>query len=184
MFNSIKSKVLLLVPPVVISVLASFLTLGYLITTVFAMPFSFDFTLPVRLVGLSVLVLGFLFFAWFFKYRKPIDVLISTYVTILKVRKGAVLKKPKGRTEPLVIKGPYKFVRHPLYFGVVLLVLGWWLLLDYSFLLISSILLLLWFNFVVGPFEEKELKAMFGKQYEQYSKKIPQIIPFIKHHKK
>jgi len=184
MFNSIKSKALLLVPPVVISVLLSSMALGYLIAIIFTIPLNFDFALPVQLVGLSVLVVGFLFFAWFFKYRKPIDVLISTYATILKVRKGAVLKKPKGRTELLVIKGPYRYVRHPLYFGVVLLVIGLWLLLDYTFLIVSAMLLLLWFNFVVASFEEKELKAMFGKQYEQYSKSVPKIIPFTKYHKK
>jgi protein-S-isoprenylcysteine O-methyltransferase Ste14 len=70
-----------------------------------------------------------------------------------------------------------------LYFGVVLLVMGLWLL-DYSFLLVAAILLLLWFNFVVASFEEKELKAMVGKQYEQYSKKVPKIVPFITHHRK
>ncbi|WP_455276607.1 methyltransferase family protein [[Eubacterium] cellulosolvens] len=183
MFNSIKSRAILLVPPVVFSVLASSLALGYLISMIFAIPLRFGFTLTVRLGGLFVLVIVSLFFAWFFKYRKPIDVLISTYVTILKAMKGAVLRKPKGRTEKFVIKGPYKYVRHPLYFGVVLIVISLWLLLDYSALLITALLLLLWFNFVVASFEEKELKAMFGKQYEQYSKKVPKIIPFTKYHK-
>lgn len=184
MSNSIRPKVLLLVPPIVISVIASLMVLGYLISKILSMPFSFGLTLPVRLLGLFVLVIGILFFAWFYKYRKPIDVLISTYVTITKLKKTANLKKPAGRKEPLVVKGPYKYVRHPMYFGVILFVIGLWLLLDYSFLLISTILLLLWFNFVVATFEEKELKAMFGKQYEQYSKKVPKIIPFTKHQKK
>jgi protein-S-isoprenylcysteine O-methyltransferase Ste14 len=84
------------------------------------------------------------------------------------------------RTEPLIIKGPYKHVRHPLYFGVFLLVLGWWLLLDYSFLFISTVLLLLWFNFVITDFEEKELRAIFREEYDQYSRKVPKLIPFIK----
>jgi len=41
------------------------------------------------------------------------------------------------------------------YFAVVMLILDWWLLLDYIFLLLSTILLLLWFNFVVAPFGER-----------------------------
>ncbi len=180
MSDSIKAKALLLVPPIVLGVLTSFLVLGYLIIIIFSIPLSIGFTLPTRLVGLSVLVFGILFFGWFFKYRKPSDVIVSTYVTFSKLKGGAILKKPEGRTEPLVIKGPYRYVRHPLYFGIVVLVLGFWLLLDFNFLLISAILMLLWFNFVVASFEEKELRAMFGKQYEQYSKKVPRIIPFIK----
>jgi protein-S-isoprenylcysteine O-methyltransferase Ste14 len=93
-------------------------------------------------------------------------------------RKGQSLKERSRRTEPLVVKGPYKYVRHPLYSDVVLLILGWWLLLDHSFLLISALLLLLWFNFVVAPFEERELRAIFGDDYEKYAERVPEIIPF------
>jgi len=94
------------------------------------------------------------------------------------------LEEQSDRTEPLVITGPYKYVRHPLYFGVTILVLGWWLLLDYTFLLVSAIFLLLWFNFVLTPFEEKELKAIFGEEYEHYAKEVSRMIPFTKRHKK
>ena len=69
-------------------------------------------------------------------------------------------------------------------YGVVVLLLGWWLLLDYTFLLLSTVLSLLWVNFVVAPFEEKELKAIFGEQYEQYTKEVPRMIPFTKRRKK
>lgn len=107
------------------------------------------------------------------------DILISTYVTFSKVRGGRVrLEERSIRTEPLVVKGPYRYVRHPLYSAVVLLLLGWWLLLDYTFLLISDLLLLLWFNFVVTRFEERELRAIFGDDYEQYASRVPRIIPF------
>lgn len=88
------------------------------------------------------------------------------------------LEERSGRTEPLIVKGPYRYVRHPLYSDVVLLLLGWWLLLDYSFLLISALLLLLWFGFVVTRFEERELRAIFGDDYEEYSRRVPRIVPF------
>ncbi|MFQ6134854.1 MAG: methyltransferase family protein [Nitrososphaerales archaeon] len=184
MFESIKAKALITVPPIVLLVVATFFTFGYFVTLILGIPFSFGLTLPVRLLALLVLVSGFSFFGWVFRYRKPTDVLVSTYVTFSKVKKRSPPEKPTGRTEPLVVQGPYRYVRHPLYFGVVLLVLGWWLLLDYSFLLVSAIFLLLWFNFVVAPFEEVELRAIFGEQYEQYSKEVPKIIPFTKHRKK
>ena len=184
MFRSIKTKAFLLVPLIVSIIIAAFFTIGYSLTTILALPFSFGFALPIRLLGVLVLVSGLLLFGWLFKYRKPVDILISTYVTLLKVRRRARLEKPLGRTEPFVAQGPYRYVRHPLYLGVILLVLGWWLLLDYNFLLVSAILLLLWFNFVVAPFEEEELVAMFGEQYEQYSKEVPRIIPSTKQREK
>jgi protein-S-isoprenylcysteine O-methyltransferase Ste14 len=100
------------------------------------------------------------------------------------VRRGNLLEERLSRTEPLVIEGTYRYVRHPLYFGVVVIVVGWWLLVDFSFLLVSAILLLLWFNFVVARFEEEELRAMFGERYQEYAKEVPRIIPFIKQGKK
>jgi len=179
----VKIKVLL-VPLLVCVLMAVFFAVGYLVTVILGIPFSFGFGLPIRLLGVLVLASGFLLFGWLLKYRRPVDILVSTYVTISKMMRRAPLEKPSGRTEPLVIQGPYRYVRHPLYLGVVALVLGWWLLLDYSFLLISTILLLLWFNSAVASFEEKELKAIFREQYEQYSKEVPKIIPFTKHQRK
>jgi len=184
MLKSIKTRAFLLVPLIVLVVMIISFALGYLVTIVLGLPFSFGFNLPIRLFGLLLLAFVFFFFGWFFKYRKPVDVLISTYVTFSKVKKRTNLQKLSGRTEPLVIQGPYRYVRHPLYLGVVLLVLGWWLLLDYSFLLFSAIILLFWFNFVVANFEEKELRAIFGEQYNQYSKEVPKMIPFTKRRKK
>jgi len=63
------------------------------------------------------------------------------------------------------------------------LTVGWGLLLDYTFLLLSAIFMFLWFNFVVAPFEERELIAMFGEEYEQYSNEVPRMIPFTKRKK-
>lgn len=182
--SSIKAKAITLVPLIVFVVVATIFSLGYFTTSIFGIPSSFAFPLPVRLLGLLLLTLGSIFIGWLFRYRKPIDILVSTYITLLKIGRRTRLEERSGRTEPLVITGPYRYVRHPLYFGVVVLVLGWWLLLGYTFLLFSAIFLLLWYNFVLTPFEEKELKAVFGEQYEQYMKEVPRMIPFTKRHRK
>ncbi len=184
MIGPIKLKALLLVPLIVLVVVTLFFMLGYLIAVVLGVPFSFGLALPIRLLGVFMLASGLLLFGWLFRYRRPVDILVSTYVTFSKVGRGVPLEKLSGRTEPLVVQGPYRYVRHPLYLGVVVLVLGWWLLLDYSFLLFSTILLLLLFNFVVAPFEERELRAIFGEQYKKYAKEVPRIIPFTKRGKK
>jgi protein-S-isoprenylcysteine O-methyltransferase Ste14 len=172
-------RAIIVVPFAVLIVLAGFFTFAYLVTTSFRIPGEFGFSLPVRFIGLMLLLSGLVFLGWLLKYRRPVDILVSTYVTFSKAAKGRVhLEERSGRTEPLVVKGPYRYVRHPLYSDVVLLVLGWWLLLDYSFLLISAFLLLLWFSFVVTRFEERELRAMFGDDYERYASRVPSIIPF------
>jgi protein-S-isoprenylcysteine O-methyltransferase Ste14 len=174
-----KTRAIILVPLVVFTVVVAFFMLGYLVTIAFEIPQRLNFPLPIRLIGLLTLLSSFVFFGWLFRYRKPVDIIVSTYVTFTKVRRRVRLEERLCRTELLVVKGPYRYVRHPLYSGVVLLVVGWWLLLDYSFLLVSTILLL-WFNFAVAPFEEKELKAIFGEDYERYAKEVPKIIPLPK----
>ena len=145
-----------MVPFAVFTVLAIFFTLAHLMTIWFRIRQELGFSLPVRFIGLLLLLSGLFFLGWLLRYRKPVDILISTYVTFSKLGSGRVrLEERSSRTEPLIVKGPYRYVRHPLYSDVVLLLLGWWLLLDYSFLLISALLLLLWFHFVVTRFEER-----------------------------
>src|SRR3990170_5737087 len=183
MLRSTKVRSVIFVPLIVSASVAFFFSLGYLITVIFEIPFSLAFPLPARLFGLLLVALGLVFLGWLFTYRTPIDIVVSTYVTFVKAVRRAPLGEQSGRTEPLIITGPYRHVRHPLYFSVFLLLLGWWLLLDYSFLLFSAVLLLLWFKFVVTPFEERELRAIFGDQYDNYAKEVPSIIPFTKRHK-
>jgi protein-S-isoprenylcysteine O-methyltransferase Ste14 len=184
MFMLLKIKAAILVPLLVSAVVATFFTLGYYITNIFGLPFSLALPFPVRLFGLFLIAFGLMFLSWLFAYRKPVDILISTYVTVLKAMRGTRLEEKADRTEPLVIVGPYKHVRHPLYFSVVILLLGWWLLLDLTFLLFSTVLLMLYFNYVVAPFEEAELRAIFGEQYKRYIEEVPRLIPFTKHLKK
>jgi protein-S-isoprenylcysteine O-methyltransferase Ste14 len=177
-------KAFVLVPLAVFIVMLFFLTVGYLATLAVQIPPRLGFPLSVRVIGFLILLSGFLFLGWLFIDRAPVNVLVSTYVTFSKAARRIPIEERSGRTEPLVVKGPYQYVRHPLYSGVLLLFLGWWLLLDLSFILVSTLLLLLWFNFVVAPFEEKELRAMFGEDYEHYAKRVPRIIPFTTRHKK
>lgn len=179
----LKGRALIIVPCVVSVIIAVFFVFGYPVTLVFGIPVSFAFPLQVRFLGLTIVALGIALLIWLFRYRKPIDIVVSTYFTFLKAGRRIRLEDQAGRTETFVINGLYRYVRHPLYLGVVVLVLGWWLLLDYSFLVFSATFLLLWFNFVVAPFEEKELRATFGEQYTEYSKKVPRMIPFTKRSK-
>jgi len=172
-------KAIIVVPFAVLVIIVTTFTLAYLVTIWLRIPEEFGFPYSVRFIGLLLLLSGFVLLGWLFRYRRPVDILTSTYVTFSKAAgRRASLEERASRTEPLVIKGPYRYVRHPLYSDVVLLLLGWWLLFDYTFLLISTLLLLLWFSCVVTQFEERELKALFGNDYQEYARRVPRIIPF------
>jgi protein-S-isoprenylcysteine O-methyltransferase Ste14 len=175
-----KEQALIVVPLIIGVFCGLFGVLGYFIGSALGIPIRLYLPMPLRAIGAIVLAFGFVFMGWLFKYRKPTEVLISTYVTMRKSIREAPAEESPSRTEPLVVKGPHRHVRHPLYFAVVVLLLGWWLVLDYTFLLFMALLFLFLFNFVVIRFEEQELRALFGEQYEAYAKAVPRIIPSFK----
>lgn len=78
----------------------------------------------------------------------------------------------------LVQTGPYALVRHPIYTGVGLLLLG-------LFILIGRALGIAGFAFSFGAFyvrslkEEKLLLRHFGDRYRVYMTKTKAVIPFI-----
>ncbi|MCX7013963.1 MAG: hypothetical protein NTW86_15660 [Candidatus Sumerlaeota bacterium] len=179
-FTRTKAIALLVVPSLVTLLLAAFCGIGYILGRVLGLPVRLGLPPPLRLAGLLVLAAGFGLQAWLFRHRRPMDVLVSTYETMAKSIRGAPRRGQARRDEPLILSGPHRHVRHPLYSAALLLAAGWWLVLDYTFLLFAAGFLFLWFRFVVTPFEEKELRALFGAEYESYARATPRFFPSIR----
>ncbi|HUC96024.1 MAG TPA: isoprenylcysteine carboxylmethyltransferase family protein [Candidatus Saccharimonadia bacterium] len=77
----------------------------------------------------------------------------------------------------LVTSGPYKFIRHPIYSGLLLAFLGsglagntFWL----TFLAFSLI-----YFIYSAKIEEKNMTSEFGKTYLDYKDKTKMLIPFV-----
>ena len=166
---------------VVLALWSVFITLGYFVTVTFQLPQKLNLPLAIRFIGLLTILSGLLLFVWLIEYRRPVEVLISSYATFTKMVKSVPLEERLDRTELLVVRGPYHYVRHPLYAGVLLLASGLWLCFDNTPLLFTAVFFLVWFNFVVTPFEEKELSAIFGPDYEQYKRRVSKMFPMPKH---
>ena len=83
----------------------------------------------------------------------------------------ALPAQPQG----LVVRGPYLWVRHPLYFCVILLI---WSCPD----LTADRLLfnLLWTSWIIigALLEERDLVATFGQAYRDYQQQVPMLLPF------
>jgi protein-S-isoprenylcysteine O-methyltransferase Ste14 len=83
-----------------------------------------------------------------------------------------------GRDRPaphFVLRGPYLWVRHPLYFFTLVLI---WSSPDVSSdRLLFNVLWTLWI--VLGAvLEEKDLVAEFGETYRHYQKSVPMLFPW------
>ena len=79
----------------------------------------------------------------------------------------------------LVITGIQSKVRHPLYLGTILLVLGLWCLMPSIENAISTILLIIYIQIGI-VWEEKKLVNRFGSDYETYQKNVPKLLPKIR----
>jgi protein-S-isoprenylcysteine O-methyltransferase Ste14 len=166
--------------PVIAVVISILFAISYLLSTFLGLPFSLDLPVVARLAGGVIVLVGLAIMGWVFRHRSPANVIVSTYITLTKLFRRVPVPEKAGRTEPLIIDGPQRYTRNPLYFGVVVMVLGWALLGTYTFVFIATLVLLLWFSLVLIPFEERELRTLFGEQWLKYSEETPMLVPFTK----
>jgi len=78
----------------------------------------------------------------------------------------------------LITSGPYKYIRHPIYAGVILAMLGSALVGD-AVWLIAIIIFLPYFILVSARKEEQNMTKLFPAEYPEYKKKTKMVIPFV-----
>ncbi len=68
-------------------------------------------------------------------------------------------------------------VRHPLYFGGILLIIGLFIIIPTIKLGLTAILVIVYL-YIGSIWEEKKLKSEFGSDYEAYKREVSMLIPF------
>jgi protein-S-isoprenylcysteine O-methyltransferase Ste14 len=86
------------------------------------------------------------------------------------------LPKPKDNSE-LVQAGLYGWVRHPIYFGVIVLALGWGLIQQTLLVWIYVLALIIFFD-IKSRKEERWLVERFST-YADYQGRVRKLIPWI-----
>jgi protein-S-isoprenylcysteine O-methyltransferase Ste14 len=91
-----------------------------------------------------------------------------------------IFNRLRGRNPkpmPITVAGPYRWVRHPLYLFMILMI---WSCPDLTRdRLLFNLLWTVWI--VIGSyFEEIDLIAEFGDAYREYQKRVPMLVPFLK----
>ena len=91
------------------------------------------------------------------------------------LKQGFVKKDGKIEPPPFIVRGLYRFVRHPIMTGLLLM---FWATPVMSFshwfyAVISSAYIF----YAVYKLEEKDLRAAIGEDYDAYKKSTPAILP-------
>ncbi len=95
------------------------------------------------------------------------------YLIFLFDRQGKGTPVPTQPTKKLIISGPYKYTRNPMYLTHMVVLSGIFIFSGYLLLLLDIFLTWLVLQLFLVCFEEPNLKKKFGKEYREYLQKIP-----------
>jgi methanethiol S-methyltransferase len=92
---------------------------------------------------------------------------------IKAIRQGR--RELNAKSEQFVVRGPYRWVRHPIYFFSLLVIWSYPVLTADR--LLFNTLWTIWI--VVGTIlEERDLAAEFGEPYTSYQQRVPMLLPW------
>ncbi len=117
-----------------------------------------------KLVGIIIVYVGMGIFVW-----------ASFYL------KYAIVGMIQPRLDKLVKNGPYKYCRHPVYFGIAISFWGLAFALKSWLGLLAVLLIFLPCEIYRAKIEEKLLLEKFGDEWMVYKKNTGFFIPFNSH---
>jgi protein-S-isoprenylcysteine O-methyltransferase Ste14 len=136
----------------------------------FVIPSFEDLSIVIPIVNFSIPLLHLILSIPF--------IAVGAWFGIAGVKATGLRVAETHKPESVVSDGIYSHIRHPQYFGAILAHLGITLLLSSLYSLIYTPFVIL-YNYLVARKEEKELAREFGKQYEDYRKRVPMLRPIV-----
>ena len=132
--------------------------------------FLFGLHGPARWLSASLAVLAIAGFAWGVQSLRGFDPFGTLPL-------HAALRGTPAPSSAFVAQGPYRYVRHPLYLLMLLLI--WSAPRLSTDQLLFDVLWTAWI--VVGTrLEERDLLADFGQTYRQYQRSVPMLVPSVR----
>jgi len=121
------------------------------------------------------------FFSFFEAYVILVGFALFMYSLVYQLRHRKVF----------IQKGPYKYVRHPQYLGIIIMTFGFTALsldatpIHPNELFTDSWILYIWglevlAYIILAKIEEISMKARYGEAFIDYVKRVPFIIPILK----
>lgn len=102
---------------------------------------------------------------------------VSTFVAFVK---AGGTPMPGAPTQRLVVSGINRYIRNPIYVGLLLVIIGQALLFgSLSLLIYTAVGWVLWAAFVRW-YEEPTLSRQFGAEYQRYRRAVPPWWPRLR----
>jgi protein-S-isoprenylcysteine O-methyltransferase Ste14 len=111
---------------------------------------------PFTLSGILILIVG---------------LVINTKGSLLLSRSKSTFI-PQEAPSMLIINGPFRFSRNPIYLGGVIIILGISVLMGSIIAFLAPIITFLIVEFYFIPIEEKKLEESFGNKYLEYKNQV------------
>ncbi|MGH7584974.1 MAG: methyltransferase family protein [Gemmatimonadales bacterium] len=106
-----------------------------------------------------------------------LGVLLLALCVLEFARRGQGTLSPADPPRALVVQGPYRWVRNPMYLAVTLVLLGEVLLTRSPGLLLYWVLWFTAVNLFIRAYEEPTLRRQFGTEYDRYSAAVHRWLP-------
>jgi protein-S-isoprenylcysteine O-methyltransferase Ste14 len=92
--------------------------------------------------------------------------------------RAGIVWNADARTDALLVAGPFRYVRNPLYLGNTFLAIGVGLmapLAGFAIIVVGNIL----FVIALAKHEEASLAAAYGERFREYAARVPSLVPRI-----
>lgn len=97
---------------------------------------------------------------------------LSSWALLLFRREGAELNPTSERKTSLVVRGPFRVTRNPMYLGLVLVTIGIAFWVGHLPMFAVPVLAFATANCVHIPFEEQKLRREFGVAFDDYLRRV------------
>ncbi|MBN2602665.1 MAG: isoprenylcysteine carboxylmethyltransferase family protein [Candidatus Thermoplasmatota archaeon] len=114
------------------------------------------------------------FFPWYFRLAVFVPLLIVA--AYFGQRAHTIIFKEERREVILINTDVFARIRHPLYFGSILLYLSF-VIISLSIISMAIFVIVVIFYYYLCRYEEQLLIQKLGDEYKNYMKKVPMLIP-------
>lgn len=87
-------------------------------------------------------------------------------------RAGTEVVPVSAKNSTLVVTGPFRFTRNPMYLGILIGVIGLAVVIGTAPAYLAPVVFFLFVNFISIPYEEEKMERQHGEEYRAYKARV------------